>query len=48
MSRIATVKAYCADRHRLPAPRIVGAIKNLVPLSSITDRMLPKLSVKAK
>ena len=29
MSRIATVKAYCADRHRLPAPRIVGGIENL-------------------
>ena len=29
MSRIATVKAYCADRHRLTAPRIVGGIENL-------------------
>lgn len=29
MSRIATVKAYCADRHRLPTPRIVGGIENL-------------------
>ena len=29
MSRIATVKAYCADRHRLTAPRIVGGIEDL-------------------
>ena len=29
MSRIATVKAYCADCHRLTAPRIVGGIENL-------------------
>lgn len=48
MSRIATVKAYCADRHRLIAPRIVGGIENLRTISSITERMLPKLSVKAR
>lgn len=29
MSRVATVKAYCANRHRLPDPRIVGGIENL-------------------
>ena len=29
MSRIATVKACCADRHRLTAPRIVGGIEGL-------------------
>ena len=29
MSRIPTVKAYCAERHRLTAPRIVGGIENL-------------------
>ena len=29
MSRIATVKTYCADRHRLTAPRIVGGIEGL-------------------
>ena len=29
MSRVATVKAYCADRHRLFAPRIVGGIEDL-------------------
>ncbi|WP_036893936.1 hypothetical protein, partial [Hoylesella timonensis] len=29
MSRIATVKAYCADCHRLTALRIVGGIENL-------------------
>ena len=32
MSRVATVKAYCADRHRLFAPRIVGGIENLLTI----------------
>ncbi len=29
MSRVATVQTHGVDRHRLPAPRIVGGIEDL-------------------
>lgn len=29
MPRVATVQTDGADRHRLPAPRVVGGIENL-------------------
>ena len=47
MPCVATVQPYGVEGYRLPAPRIVEASKTFAPFSSVTDRMLPKLSVKA-
>ena len=41
MSRIATVKAYCADRHRLTAPRIVGGIEDLGAILILNGEYAP-------
>ncbi|WP_204372439.1 hypothetical protein, partial [Segatella buccae] len=48
MTRVATVQAYRIECHRQPPPHASYEVsKTFVPFSSITEKMLPKLSVKA-